>query len=160
MLKKRRENVLYIPEFAMECVVNKRFAILEDQLAVFAEQAHRLYNAKDQFDYVVTDAPLFLSLHYMLDANAKFNGSNEKYWKLTLTDLVMQTWGMYENTVYFVDRKDRKFLQTGRIQNEEQSKEIDTHVLKILSDQDIEYTTISNADQALADLIARGIISN
>lgn len=158
MMKKNRLNVLYVPEYAMEMVVRNSITTLDDSLCVFAEQAHRLYNAKDQFDWVVTDSPLFLVLHYMKSGNKKFD-TGGVYWKYSLKNLVMATFDQYQNYTYFVERGDRKFLQTGRIQDEEQSRAIDGEVLKIMSDNSIDYRVVSDAQQVWDNLVSRGALN-
>lgn len=154
-MKTLRKNVLYVPEVALEMVVAKRIPEMEDQLYLFGEQAHRLYMAKDEFDYVVTDAPLFMQLHYLKDANGKYKSD---YWRHTMAKLIMNTFDMYENYTYFVDRADREFIQTGRIHNEEQSKDIDREILYILNTQAIDYRKVAGADEAMDNLKTRGII--
>jgi hypothetical protein len=151
-LKELRKDVLYVPEFAMQAVVQGRKQTLDDQLYVFAKQANKLYDAKDQFEFIVTDCPIFMMLHYLESGQSKFTGRNEKYWKLTLADLIMQTFEMYDNLVYFIDRGDREFRQVGRLQNEQESKEIDKHILNILALQGIEYRKIANWQEVLSDI--------
>lgn len=151
-LKKLRKDVLYVPEFAMQAVVQGRKQTLDDQLYVFAKQANKLYDAKDQFEYVVTDGPLFMMLHYLEDGAKKFSGFQEKCWKLTLTDLIMQTFGMYDNLIYFVERGDREFRQVGRLQNEEESKKIDRAITRILDTQGLDYRRINGWEDVLSDL--------
>jgi len=155
-LKTRRKDILYIPEFAMQAVVQGRLQTLEDQLYILGKQAHKLYDAKDHFEYVVTDAPLFLMLYYMKDANKKFVDGTR--WKETLADLVIQTFDQYDNYTYFVDRGDREFRQMGRIHNFQQSVQIDGELRKIASTNGIPYTQINNWNDVVSDLVQQKIL--
>jgi hypothetical protein len=155
ILKERRQNVLYVSEIAMSMVVQERLAELDDQLYLLGQQAHQLYAAKDRFDYVVTDSPLFMGIHYMQKGQKKYSGT----WKHSLKNMILHTFFQYENYTYFVERGDRKFLQLGRVQDEEESKAIDSEILKILHDNQIDYRSVSGGDEAIDNLEDRGIIS-
>lgn len=155
IMKTQRMNVLYVPEVAMELVVAGRIPELDDQLWLLGEQSHRLYMAKGQFDYIVTDAPIFMMMHYV-KANAKKYDSLS--WQSSFNRICMATFVQFENYTFYVDRGDRKFLQTGRVQNEEQSKAIDGEILTILHDNGIDYRVAHNAEHALENLRARKIV--
>lgn len=156
-LKRMRKDVIYIPEYAMQVVVENRIQTLDDQLYIFAKQAHKLYDAKDHYEWVVTDAPLFMMLYYMQEANKKFDGPESMAcWKKTLSDLILMTFNQYNNKTYFVDRGNREFRQLGRIHNFEQSKQIDREITQILSDKEIEYTEVNDLEQVIADLAETG----
>lgn len=156
-LKTLRKNVLYVPEFPLEMVVANRLSELDDQLYILGEQAHRLYMAKDQFEYIVTDAPLFMQVYYCSKGNQKFKSP---FWHDRLNKLIMATFDMYDNVTYFVDRTDRQFLQAGRTQNEEESKVIDKEILDLLNSHSIDYRRIVDADDAWENLDVRGIFEN
>lgn len=158
MMKAARLNVLYVPEFALELVVAERFKDLDDQLYILGEQAHRLYTAKDQFDWVVTDAPLFMQLYYIMQGNSKYRTSKVGDWMSAMGSIVMTTFERYENYTFFVNRGDRKFLQTGRIQNKEESMKIDLEIVEILCSQGIDYSSVSTAEEAWTNLCNRGVL--
>lgn len=156
MLKEHRQNVMYLPEFAMELVVDGSLAALDDSLYVLGEQAHRLYRAKDQFDYVVTDSPIFMYPYYAWLANKKYDRDTFSDWMGCYQRLCWATFRQYENYTFFVDRGSRKFLQVGRVQNEEESRAIDRVILD--SYMPLDFTTVSSADEAWTVLCNRGVI--
>jgi hypothetical protein len=158
MLKRARLNVGYIPEYAYELVLQENWTALDDQLHVLGEQAHRQYRALDKLDWIVTDCPLFLTLHYSQQANKKFQDTAVSHWKYALNQLALQTFCRYDNLTYFVERGDRQFLQAGRVQNEEESKKIDGSVLKILEDSTIPYKRVRYAKEVWDDLIITGVL--
>jgi hypothetical protein len=157
-LKKMRKDILYVPEYAMYDVVQGHIQTLEDQMYVFGRQAKMLYDAKDRYEWVVTDGPLPLMLYYMKDANQKFSDGGRSYWLTDLAGLIIDTFYMYDNHNYFVNRGNREFRQLGRIHNLEQSVEIDKEIKDILYERRIEYTEISDLDQVIADLSEKGIL--
>lgn len=158
-LKRRRLNVAYVPEFPLELVQQQRWLALDDQFYVFGNQAHRLYSVRDDFEWAVTDGPLFMQVHYIEQGLKRFTGDrNEKYLKLTFQDLVMQTHDMYQNYNYFIERGDRKFLQAGRVQNEEESKMIDIKMLELAANLDLEWCTVQSPEAVIQDLETRGLL--
>ena len=71
IMKANRFNVEYVPEFAKD-LTWKQSKCLDDQLYVFAVQHHALYTLLGQVDYIITDSPLLLSLHYVTIGLSKF----------------------------------------------------------------------------------------
>lgn len=154
ILKARRYDVLYVPEFAMQMVVHDRVPEMDDQLYILGQQAHMLYMAKDKFDYVVTDSPLFMYIYYGKKGLKKYSESYQH----TYERLVRDTFFQYENYTYFVERGGRKFLQLGRLQTEEESIAIDREILDIMNNCQIDYRKVEDADDALDNLQTRGIV--
>lgn len=157
-LKQMRKDVLYIPEFAMYEVVRENIKSLDDQLYVFGQQANLFYHAKDRYEWVVTDGPLPMMLHYMEDANQKFPEEQRDRWLNLMGALIIATFNMYDNHNYFVDRGNREFRQLGRIHDLKQSQEIDNSVLEIFDSYSLPYTTIRDTEQVIADLSEKGIL--
>jgi len=155
-MKKKRMNVEYAPEFAKDVVWEKSHDTLDDQIYLFGEQHHRLYRLLDQVDYIVTDSPLLVSLYYYRNGLKKYYGSTacNSFHKLAdaFESLVIETIEMYDNINFEVVRGNRAFIQSGRLQNEEQSKEIDNELRKILRFNDIPFKTISTLEEVLMHL--------
>lgn len=147
-MKELRYNVEYVPEFAKDLVWDRDFDTLNDQLYVSIVQHHWQYRLLDQVDYIITDSPLLLGIHYMEYGNKKFKYSEQ--WKLCFYELIHDTFRMYDNINFFVDRKDRKYIHAGRNETEEQSIEIDNDILTLL--QEYHYNTISTFDNVLNQL--------
>lgn len=151
MLKRDRKDVLYVPEFATELVVAERIPELDDQLYILGEQNHRLYNAKDRFEWVITDGPLLHSLVY-LERNWKKYDRESGLWQ-TARDLIVGLHEQYDNVNFFVDRRHRTFRHLGRVHNEEESKELDTTVKDMLEEQSVDYVTVTSAEDAYQCLV-------
>lgn len=148
-MKQKRLNVEYVQEFAKD-LTWKRSISLDDQLYVLGNQHNRLYTLLGQVDYVVTDSPLFLSLHYAEKSLKKYQNSSDV--KKAIEDLVLAVSDQLDETIYFVDRAERKFVQAGRNQNEAESKLIDSSVIDLLKKHAKPFKVISNIKEVIKDL--------
>lgn len=149
-LKTMRKDVLYVPEFALEAAIDKNYQLLDDQIAIFGEQQRRLYRAINDFEWAVTDSPLFLTLHYAQSGMRSYDDHNSV--RCRLGDLVMETFNQYQNYNFFVDRGNREFRQAGRIQNEEESKRKDQELLDLVDMLGFDYYRIKKHEDALDTL--------
>lgn len=153
-MKSKRLNVEYVSEFAKDLVWREAKAVLDDQLYVFAKQHHRMYILLNQVDYIITDSPLLLSLHYGCKAMTKFR-TDDPYsdaWFNMFMNLVFYTIENYDNTHFFVDRKDRKYVQQGRYQTEDEAKQVDESIRNLLQRFVDDYHTISSLDEVIKHL--------
>jgi hypothetical protein len=139
-MKAKRLNVEYVPEFAKTLTWRKSECIDD----------HEIYTLKDQVDYIITDSPLLLSLHYIDNGLSKFGRAHDVKW--SFTSLVKDTYKVYDNYDYYVERGDRAFIQAGRTQNEYESRLIDISVLEIL-EAHTTYKRISTLDDIIGDLL-------
>lgn len=128
-------------EYAKEKVWEKSLDVLENQIYIFGKQYHNLFRLNGKVDIVITDSPILLSLIY--DKN---NCQN-------LNNLVMQEFNKFNNINFFVNRS-KNYNPNGRMQTEEQAKEIDNKVKNFLNKQSINYEIIEG------NLYARNIIHN
>lgn len=125
----------YISEYAKDCVYENRLNILEkDQLYIFAKQNHKLLMIKNYEkcpNFVITDSPLILSNIY-----GELNNSISNSFK----SLVLETFNSYNNINFFIERGTGiKYEENGRIQTEEEAKEIDKKIVKYLVDNNIDF---------------------
>lgn len=147
-LKKRGVNTELAPEYAKDCVWEDRLATLENQLYIFGKQHHRIHRLINKVDIVITDSPLLLSIIY--NSATDDRGQN-------LNALVLSVFREMNNINFFI-RRTRPFQALGRIHTEEQSREIDTTIRKLLIENEIPYSIIDpSADvwsvPALADKV-------
>ena len=131
-------TVEYAGEYAKDCVYEDRLNILKnDQLYIFAKQNHKLVMIKNYEkcpDFVITDSPLILSNIY-----GEINNSVSDKFK----DLVLETFNSYTNMNFFIERcSNLKYEVNGRIQNEEEAKEIDNKIKGYLTNNNISFETL------------------
>jgi ABC-type dipeptide/oligopeptide/nickel transport system ATPase component len=106
-------------EYAKEVVWSKTENLLKNQLFVFGQQHNRIYHLLDKVDVVITDSPLLLSIIY----DSKRN--------LNLKSLVLDEFHKYNNMNYLLTRK-KKYNPSGRLQTEEEAKEIDDKLRNLI----------------------------
>lgn len=147
-MKEKRLNVEIAPEFVKFPVWEEHSSLIDNQLVLFAEQNRLLYSLLGKVDYVITDSPLLLSMVYVKKGQKKFI-KNRRLWDDYFSDLVWQTYQQYENINFFIDRKNRKYVKAGRLQNKEEAVQIDNEVLKVLQKYNLNYWTVSNKNQII-----------
>lgn len=141
-MKRAGYNVELVTEYAKDLTWEGRFNVLSsDQLYVFANQHRRLHRLRNQVEWIITDSPLLLSDVY---------AGNDSFYHLS--PLIMEAWGRFNNINYYLDRKDRKYMQVGRSQTAEQAKEIDQKVLKYLLDNYIDFKVIDSSGEAAEEI--------
>ncbi len=122
-------NCEYVGEFAKDKVWEESYKVLDSQLYVFGKQYHKLKRLEDKVDVIITDAPILLSTIYNKNDGEIFD------------QLVIQTFNSFNNVVYYIDRK-KSYNPKGRIQTEEESKEVDNEVIGMLNKYNVEYKII------------------
>lgn len=115
LLKIARCRVELVGEFAKDLVWERSADYLEnDQLAIFAEQNHRLVRLIPHgVEIAITDSPLPLSSLFMKNPPSQHVDS-----------LIFDVFDNYEN-LNFLIRREHAFEDFGRIHDEDQAREID-----------------------------------
>lgn len=131
-------------EYAKDKVWENSHEVLDDQIYVFGKQLHRIFRLKDKVEVVITDSPLLLSILYDKSENP------------FLRDLVLDQFNKFENRNYFIHR-NTIYNPKGRLQTEDEAKEIDKVLINLLGKFNVDYKTVDK-DNA-ADIIFKEIIS-
>ncbi len=116
-------------EYAKDKVWEESNKVLDDQIYVFGKQLHRIFRLKDKVDVVITDSPILLSIIYDKTRNKYFS------------DLVLNQFNNFDNRNYFIERTT-VYNPKGRLQTEDEAKEIDKVLLDLLKDCNIEYDSV------------------
>ena len=138
-LKQLGYNVELCQEYAKKCVWEKSFDVLSDQLYVLGKQNHKLHVLQDQVDCAITDSPLLISEIY-----------NKKL--IQLTPIMLECFNLYDNFNYVIERT-KEYNPSGRMQNEEQAREIDQITIDVLRKYGIYYTTIPYGDLGVSCIV-------
>lgn len=139
------KKVELIDEYAKQCSWEKNFTILEDKLYVMASQNRKLYRLRNQVDYVITDSPIILAPLYAPE------GYLPKYFE----KLTHESFQSYDNINFFLERV-KPFDPVGRHHTEEQSKEKDLEIKRMLNMYNYPYYSIPanrDAKEFMYDLI-------
>ena len=143
-LKRMGYRTELVGEFAKWLWYQKATDIVEDQLYLFAEQAHRTRTLeKYNVDFAICDSPLPLNIIYNREPSDAFN------------TLVMQEFNRYDNLNYLLRRNDEFLAVDGRPETDlPQAKEKDQQILAVLEKYSVPYTVISpwETDKVLLDL--------
>jgi hypothetical protein len=133
-------------EYAKEVVWSKTENLLKNQLFVFGQQHNRLYHLLDKVDVIITDSPLLLSIIYDAEQNVH------------LKSLVLDEFSKYNNMNYLLTRK-KKYNPSGRLQTEDEAKQIDDRLRDLLKMYDIPYKEIAGVPEN-AQLIGKDVLKD
>lgn len=127
-------SVELVSEFAKEVVYDGNSDLLTNQLYVFSEQFHRQFRLLNKVDWVITDSPLLLSSIYfqLYIDHSKFNQFPHQY-KQSTCDYFDDSHFVFDN-INVIIKRNKPFAQYGRIQTENESKEIDELILNKFKD--------------------------
>lgn len=137
-LKKNGVDCEMSLEFAKDKVWENSLQTLDDQIYVFGKQFHKLWRLNGKVDVVITDSPLLLSCYYNKDESNYFD------------DFVIEQYNRFDNLLFFIERAEQ-YQENGRIQTEEESKEIDYVLKNIMDARGITYETVK-CDNAVSEI--------
>lgn len=143
-LKRALKNVEEVTEFAKDITWEKNFSALADQLYLLANQNRRQSRLVGQVEWCVTDCPLLLGVHYV----------TPDYLPIYFKHLAFELWDTYENYNFFIER-DKPYSTVGRSQTEEQAKQIDRDILRMLQNNRIPFTKIVGSETASEEIFSR-----
>ena len=141
-LKMKGVNCEMALEFAKDKVWEESFRTMDDQIYIFGKQFHRIWRLKDKVDVIICDSPLPISIVYDKENSQPFHA------------LVMEQFNKFVNFNYLLER-GVEYQSEGRVQTEEEAKEVDKTVKRVLDENNIEYKAlpIDGAYQKIADEI-------
>ena len=131
-------------EFAKDKVWEESFKTMDDQIYIFGKQFHKIWRLKDKVDVIITDSPLPISIVYDKENSQAFH------------TLIMEQFNKFANFNFLLERGSEYQIE-GRMQTEEEAKEVDKTVKRVLDDNGINYTTlpIDGAYSVITDFIMR-----
>ena len=117
-------------EFAKDKVWEESFRTMDDQIYIFGKQFHRIWRLKDKVDVIICDSPLPISIVYDKENSQAFH------------QLIMEQFNKFDNLNFLLER-GTEYQEAGRVQTEEEAKEVDKVVKNVLDTNNILYTTLS-----------------
>jgi nicotinamide riboside kinase len=138
-LKTNHHSSELVQEYAKQLVWSENFEDLSNQWYVSKKQYEMLKAVYGKVDYLVTDSPLILGLHYN-----RYHKDNVSDIKKTETMILSK---MKEfNNVYILLKRNTNipYEKIGRIHNEQQSMEIEKNLKNILDEFNIKYLEITS----------------
>ncbi len=102
---------------------------MDDQIYIFGKQFHRIWRLKDKVDVIICDSPLPISIVYDKENSQAFH------------QLIMEQFNKFDNLNFLLERGS-EYQEAGRVQTEEEAKEVDKVVKGVLDNNNILYTTL------------------
>ena len=135
LMKNKDYSVELINEFPKQLVWEKHYEALSDQLYILANQNRQVLRLEGQVNYCITDSPTLLSLVYK-------NAYSISPYSNALNQLALESFER-NSTINFFLESGNNYKQTGRVQNEEQSYQIEEELKEILDKKNIKYYLIN-----------------
>jgi PHP family Zn ribbon phosphoesterase len=123
-LKMHGVNCEMALEFAKDKVWEESFKTMDDQIYIFGKQFHKIWRLKDKVDVIICDSPLPISIVYDKENSEAFH------------TLIMEQFNKFDNYNILLKRSG-EYQKEGRVQTEEEAKEVDEIVKKVLKDYNI-----------------------
>ncbi len=135
-LNLRHKTVELIPDFAKSLVWQQDFDALKNQYFIAQQQFRMLELLDGQLQFLVTECSLPQLLYY----NEHYD---ENICDVAKTRLQILEWYKQHNNVnVVVERSDRKYVHTGRFQDEQDARKIDHAIRATLVKERIAHTVL------------------
>jgi hypothetical protein len=135
-LNLRHKTVETIPDYAKSLVWQQNFEVLKNQYFIAQRQFEMLNLLDGQVQFLITECSLPQVMYY-----------NENYAE-NICDIaktrtqIMSWYKQHDNINIFVERGDKKYVHTGRFQDEEQARAIDRGLRSVLVREGMKYTAL------------------
>jgi ABC-type dipeptide/oligopeptide/nickel transport system ATPase component len=136
-LNLHHKTVEQIPDFAKSLVWQKDYEALKNQYHIAQQQFRMIELLDGQVQYLVTECSLPQILYY-----------NEHYPE-NICDVaktkkqILEWYKQHNNVNLLVERgMDRKYIHTGRFQDEEQAKEVDRGMRGLLRREGVQFSSV------------------
>lgn len=136
LMKKKGIDCEEVTEYAKDVTWDGHLAKLSDQLYILAKQNRKLERLRGKVDWVISDSPLLLSLHY----------TPLNYFPHTFQNLVWDLWNSYDNYNFFVNRTG-PYNPNGRNQTEDEAKTIDGQIKAMLANRYVKFSEVDANDE-------------
>jgi len=137
------KTVETIPDFAKSLVWQQNFEVLKNQYFIAQRQFEMLNLIDGQVHFLITECSLPQVLFY-----------NENYAEnicdvAKTREQILEWYRQSDNINILVQRGDKKYVRSGRFQDEEQAREVDLGLRDILHREQLPYTELAPNIQAI-----------
>ena len=147
-LNLRHMTVEQIPDFAKSLVWQKDFEALKNQYFIAQQQFRMLELLDGQLQYLVTECSLPQLLYY----NEHYDENICDRAKTRLQ--ILQWYKQHNNVNIVVERGDKKYVHTGRFQEEEEARAMDRAIRGTLVKEHIPHTVMKPDVEAINAFMA------
>ena len=147
-LKMQHLKAEYVQEYAKTLVWQKRFDELDNQYQVSMEQYKMIKAVDGAVDYIVCDSGLLIGLFY--NRYHKTNVCNVQ----KTEEMLLRKMSEFENIYIFLERNPEfPFEIEGRMQDEDESKKIDTQFKELLHELNLPYKSFLSSQKSIPGII-------
>jgi hypothetical protein len=142
-LSLHQKTVEQIPDFAKSLVWQKDYEALKNQYHIAQQQFRMIELLDGQVQYLVTECSLPQVLYY-----------NEHYPdnicdRAKTRQQILDWYKQHNNINVLVERSDRKYIHTGRFQDEAQAREVDRGLAQVMRREGLPFTTLAPEIEAI-----------
>jgi hypothetical protein len=136
-LNLHHKTVEIIPDYAKSLVWQQNFEVLKNQYFIAQRQYEMLNLLDGQVQFLITECSLPQVLYY-----------NEHY-EDNICDIsktrtqILEWYRQHDNVNILVERGDKKYMHSGRFQDEEQARTIDRGLRDLLVREKLHFTSLS-----------------
>ncbi len=135
-LNLHQKTVEQIPDFAKSLVWQKDYEALKNQYHIAQQQFRMIELLDGQVQYLVTECSLPQVMYY--NEHYPDNICDRSKTRSQILDWYKQ----HNNVNVLVQRSDRKYIHTGRFQDEDQAREVDRGLAQTLRREGLNFTTL------------------
>lgn len=149
MFKRDQYNAELVTEFAKELVYENRIEALSSSPYIYGEQYKRMKCVSKHADIIITDCPFILTTIYY----PKNESGRRSFTRHVINQFKSFSKKYKTINIVLVRDPNKKFIQSGRIHNKEESLEIDKKIVHLLEKNSIPFITLtSNADSIYKEI--------
>jgi hypothetical protein len=142
-LSLHQKTVEQIPDFAKSLVWQKDYEALKNQYHIAQQQFRMIELLDGQVQYLVTECSLPQVLYY--NEHYPDNICDRAKTRSQILDWTKQ----HNNVNVLVERGERKYIHTGRFQDEVQAREVDRGLAQTLRREGMSFTTLAPELEAI-----------
>lgn len=137
----------YIQEHAKWLIYKGLFEELNNQYNVSMEQYKMIKCVKGQVQYICVDSPLLLGLYYNRTnlTNVSDVSKTEK--------MILEKNQEFKNIYIFLERHGSPYQNEGRVHTESEAKLIDTELVMLFQELNVEYKTFTSDKDSVSKII-------
>ena len=142
-LKMMGINAELVTEYAKDKVWEEAHAPFENQLYMLAKQYFRMTRCENKVDVIITDSPLLLSLLY---------NTNQERLGPEFDKLTKRLFNGYNNLNFYINRT-KPYNSSGRLQTEEESKQLEKPLKNILKKNKVCCIEVTGDEKGYNDIV-------
>lgn len=150
LLKSQGKNVELVREYVKDWAWEGRIISAYDQFYMMGKQIRRESMLYGKVDYIVTDSPVLLSVYYTqtFHPGPIARGTRE-------AALAFYEHGANQDHkhVHVMLNRSKEYNPAGRYQSEEESRQIDKGIVRLLNDEGFDYVKSETDHESLSEVL-------